>query len=740
MTDTILRPGVPDDGAASRPTHVADIPVRSLVALAGLVTVLVLVLAAIDRAQQLFGLALLAAIMTAVLGPAVERLGRVIGGTAATVLLHLLVLAGVTVVVGLAVAEIRTQADALDAHLDRELFELQLEEGPSLLSRIGLSQRLDDHLASFGTIAVVGDDETTAMIARFSQLAIVVVLSGFLARHGERVVSTVIRMTGDRDRRRFLWHVWRDAVGTAARFLRRSFGAGVLSAGLALAVGLAFSLPGTGLLAMWAGATALVPLFGILVGWSPIVLVAVFTESSGSAIGVAMAAAGAAIGLTWCRSRLLNLDFGPTRLVSAVGIAAGLSAAGAAGAIAGLFLAIAIARAATHDWTGVFASTPSPEAHRAPADDPAGSSAAGPAAGDGYRWDHRLSLTLSPRTAVRVAALVIVAFLLQRWVARVGLPLVWAIVGLVVAVGVDRPLTWIERRTRAPRWILAAAGSVAAIGVVVALGFAAGPELRAVVDVEDELPELVATLEGLPVVGDRFAAAGLEERFDEFELEAPSWLSRSPLAGRAVDLIGGGLLGIFWVLTIAGAAVLDGPQLTGAIVRRTPARFHRQTVRLGRVARDAIAGYAAGSALVALLNGLIVTSLALVFGVPLALPLGLWALAWNFIPQFGAIVGWAPFLVLAFATGPVTGVLLLAIFVLYQAVENNLIQPTIVGRAVDISALAALGAALLGAAVGGLIGAVLAVPAVGVVRAIVLDVRRPDFPRVGLASRAVDGS
>ena len=59
-----------------------------------------------------------------------------------------------------------------------------------------------------------------------------------------------------------------------------------------------------------------------------------------------------------------------------------------------------------------------------------------------------------------------------------------------------------------------------------------------------------------------------------------------------------------------------------------------------------------------------------------------------------------------------------------------MIQPSIVGQAVNISPLAALGAALFGAAVGGLIGAVLAIPTVGVINALNTEWKREDFPSV----------
>ena len=161
-----------------------------------------------------------------------------------------------------------------------------------------------------------------------------------------------------------------------------------------------------------------------------------------------------------------------------------------------------------------------------------------------------------------------------------------------------------------------------------------------------------------------------------------------------------------------------------------PARITRQTSRLARAGKIALGGYVAGAAVVAAMNGGLVLLLGAAFGVPMVVLLALWAFGWNFIPQIGAIIGWAPLLLLTLVESPLRGAACLLIFVVYQVIENNAIQPTIVGNAVDIGALAALGAALAGAALAGLIGAALAIPVAGVARALYRESRRDDFPSI----------
>ncbi len=112
----------------------------------------------------------------------------------------------------------------------------------------------------------------------------------------------------------------------------------------------------------------------------------------------------------------------------------------------------------------------------------------------------------------------------------------------------------------------------------------------------------------------------------------------------------------------------------------------------------------------------------------MAIPIGLWAFCWNFVPQIGGFVGGVPFPVLAFGQGSGRGIVALIAFVISQSIENNAVQPIVIGRAIDLSPLVGLLAVLVGAALGGLVGAVLAAPTVGVVRIIRRELAGADFP------------
>ena len=141
-----------------------------------------------------------------------------------------------------------------------------------------------------------------------------------------------------------------------------------------------------------------------------------------------------------------------------------------------------------------------------------------------------------------------------------------------------------------------------------------------------------------------------------------------------------------------------------------------------------VARYAVGSVVIAAIAGTAAFTIALVAGVPLAPLLGLWAAVSNFIPQVGGYLGAAPLVVLGLTTGTGKGLIILVVYLIYMQIENRIIQPLIVSKAVDIPPFVAMVAVLVGGATAGVVGAVLVTPMVGVARALHREFRRPPDP------------
>ena len=117
------------------------------------------------------------------------------------------------------------------------------------------------------------------------------------------------------------------------------------------------------------------------------------------------------------------------------------------------------------------------------------------------------------------------------------------------------------------------------------------------------------------------------------------------------------------------------------------------------------------------------TTLALyMLDVPYSLALGVFMAVFDLIPLVGATIGSVVVIASAFIfVDTRAGIIMFVIVMVYQQIENHILQPLIYGRTVQIPSLTVLIAVLCGGAVLGLIGALLAIPIAGTIHAVVSE-------------------
>ena len=103
----------------------------------------------------------------------------------------------------------------------------------------------------------------------------------------------------------------------------------------------------------------------------------------------------------------------------------------------------------------------------------------------------------------------------------------------------------------------------------------------------------------------------------------------------------------------------------------------------------------------------------------------MWVAIADLIPLVGATLGAVPAVIVAFFDSPGTGFATLAFFAVYQQIENYLIAPRVMTKAVDLSPAAVLVAALSGGALLGMVGVLLAIPAAAAMKLIASEILVP---------------
>lgn len=303
--------------------------------------------------------------------------------------------------------------------------------------------------------------------------------------------------------------------------------------------------------------------------------------------------------------------------------------------------------------------------------------------------------------------------------------LTWIGLGTLLALALDPIVTGLQARLGGRRRAAVAivlTGFLLALTALVALF--GPPAARQAGNLSRELPEVVADLESLPFIGDDLRDNDIPARVEEFLEDLPSRLAgdTTPIENAGRSIAGGALAATATVLA-AVTLLLDGDRLLGHLRRAVPRGRQEDADRIGRLAYRSIGQYFAGSVLVAVIAGVVVASVGLILGVPLAPLAGAWVAVFNLVPQIGGAVGGIPFVLLGLTEGAGTGIACAVFFVLYLQFENNILSPLIVGRSVDLSPPATMAAALVGVSAAGVVGALVSVPLLGAAKAVYTEVR-----------------
>jgi predicted PurR-regulated permease PerM len=153
-----------------------------------------------------------------------------------------------------------------------------------------------------------------------------------------------------------------------------------------------------------------------------------------------------------------------------------------------------------------------------------------------------------------------------------------------------------------------------------------------------------------------------------------------------------------------------------------PDEHRERAERVGQSIYRTIGGYVTGNLFISLIAGVTSTAVLLLLGVDYAFALGLVVAILDLVPLAGATLAAIIVSTVAFLTSSITvGLIVVAFFVIYQQVENHLLQPIVYSRTVQLSPLAILIAVLIGAELAGVLGALAAIPTAGTIQVLVAE-------------------
>jgi predicted PurR-regulated permease PerM len=135
-----------------------------------------------------------------------------------------------------------------------------------------------------------------------------------------------------------------------------------------------------------------------------------------------------------------------------------------------------------------------------------------------------------------------------------------------------------------------------------------------------------------------------------------------------------------------------------------------------------VTGYITGNLLISVICGLLTWVVLALTGVPFAGLIALFVGLADLIPLVGATLGAVVGIVAAFTQSITAGIIVVIFFVVYQQLENHLLQPLIFARTVQLNPLTVLLAILIGVELAGILGALLAIPVAGIIQIVARDI------------------
>jgi predicted PurR-regulated permease PerM len=330
------------------------------------------------------------------------------------------------------------------------------------------------------------------------------------------------------------------------------------------------------------------------------------------------------------------------------------------------------------------------------------------------------------RCTLVVIGLVLATLLLLSLAWQTRQVLTWIVIAVFFAVALHPAVTWLTRRASwCKRWLATLIVYVVAfalIGGMIAVFVV--PLVNEGTQLADNVPTLISDIRA-----GRGPIGSVADRFHALQyIESHSAQIRGYLTGLGAPTLAAlrgaatGIAGVVTIFVLSYLMVLEAPKVVDGFL----ALFDEQRAeRIRRVSHDCaktVTGYITGNLLISLICGLLTFGVLEIMRVPFAGLIALFVGLVDLIPLVGATLGAVVAVLAGFTHSVTAGIVVVVFFVVYQQLENHLLQPMIFARTVQLNPLAVLLAILIGVELAGILGALLAIPVAGIIQIIARDI------------------
>jgi predicted PurR-regulated permease PerM len=332
------------------------------------------------------------------------------------------------------------------------------------------------------------------------------------------------------------------------------------------------------------------------------------------------------------------------------------------------------------------------------------------------------------KTVLSVLGLIVAVWALLHVIVVARSVIVYMFIAIFLALAINPLVELLIRRGARSRGLAAGIACLIVVAAIAAIGFAFIPTMvDNVNNFAKAAPGYVHDLtKGKGRLGFLETKYHVVERLEKYVHHGGA-KKLLGLSGVAISVTKGVLSFIVGAVTVAFLTffmLLEGPAWMERFYGLLPPESEPRWRAVGHDIYRQVGGYVTGNLAISLIAGFLATIVLLLLGVPFAVALGLLVALLDLIPLVGATAAAVVVVAVGFLHSVLAGIVLIVFFIVYQQLENHVLQPLVYNRTVSLSPLVILFSVLVGAELAGVLGALAAIPVAGAIQVIIVDFLR----------------
>lgn len=339
-----------------------------------------------------------------------------------------------------------------------------------------------------------------------------------------------------------------------------------------------------------------------------------------------------------------------------------------------------------------------------------------------------VTLNIPTRMIVKALVLLVATFIGLLAIREASHPLTLIFVAFFLTLALNAPVHWIAQhmpgKRKGNRTLATGISFLIVLVLITAFLISIVPPLvRQTGNFISNAPELLhQTKDPNTSVGGVVHRYGLQDDIEKVTSQLSTRLS--DIGTTAVTSFGrvtGNLFSILAVLVMTFMMLIEGPRWMRFFKDVIPDEHHSRAERLASDMYRVVKGYVNGQVVLALLAAILILPVLLIVGVSYPAALVVIVFICGLIPLVGHTIGAIIVSTVALFTSPWAALIVLGYYILYQQIENYVIQPKVQANTTNMSPLLVFASVIVGVSFGGLLGGLVAIPVAGCLRIVLLD-------------------